>query len=124
MLRNNSLVPVVTRASSDTVPEGDVISQSIDGGSKVEAGTEVTIVVSTGRGEPIPQKKTLTIDLPEHPDKASTVELKLSDGTVVWSQSVAAGVNSVTAEFSVTQSVTLELYIDGTFVRHIQVSYD
>lgn len=124
MLRNADLVPVVAYASSDTVAEGDVISQSIDGGTQVEAGTEVTITVSTGKSVPIPQVKTVTIELDDHPTQDCVVELRLADGSVYWSQTVAAGVNSVTAEFSIEESLTLELYVDGVFVRHIQVKYD
>ena len=38
----------VAEAASDTVPEGSVISQSPEGGVSVEAGSQVTITVSTG----------------------------------------------------------------------------
>ena len=41
-------VGVVTNASSDTVPVGNVISQNPSGGSNVTAGSAVDLVVSTG----------------------------------------------------------------------------
>ena len=42
------MVGVVTTANSDTVPAGDVISQDPAGGSSVDAGSAVNLVVSLG----------------------------------------------------------------------------
>lgn len=51
-LEEVGLAVVVEQASSDSVAEGDVISQSLAAGVSVEANTQVTIVVSTGPGAP------------------------------------------------------------------------
>lgn len=40
---------VIEEASSDTVAEGKVISQSISGGSTAAVGDEITLVISTGK---------------------------------------------------------------------------
>jgi YVTN family beta-propeller protein len=40
----------VTRQNSSTVPSGDVISQSPEGGAKVAGGTAVNLIVSSGSG--------------------------------------------------------------------------
>ena len=41
-------VGTVTRANSDTMPEGRVISQDPTGGSRVAGGTRVNLVISLG----------------------------------------------------------------------------
>ena len=49
LLKNAELVSgQVTKANSDTVPEGCIISQSINAGEQVELGSTVDYVVSTG----------------------------------------------------------------------------
>lgn len=40
--------PKITKASDDNVPAGNVISQSVEDGEKVDEGTQITIVISTG----------------------------------------------------------------------------
>jgi membrane peptidoglycan carboxypeptidase len=50
-LESAELTPVVQEASSDTVPEGRVISVDPGEGSEVPVGSEVTLVVSTGPEE-------------------------------------------------------------------------
>jgi serine/threonine-protein kinase len=49
MLGDAGLTYVRDYESSDSVPEGTVIRQDIDGGTMVEPGTKVTIVVSQGK---------------------------------------------------------------------------
>ncbi|HZJ48273.1 MAG TPA: PASTA domain-containing protein, partial [Acidimicrobiia bacterium] len=49
-ITKNGLVPAKTEAASDTVPAGIVISQDPIGGTTVELGSVVNIVVSTGTG--------------------------------------------------------------------------
>ena len=50
-LENAGLVVIIMETSSDDVEAGRVISQSIEGLSEVESGTEITLYVSTGPSE-------------------------------------------------------------------------
>lgn len=50
-LENAGLVVIIMETSSDDVEAGKVISQSIEGLSEVESGTEITLYVSTGPSE-------------------------------------------------------------------------
>lgn len=50
-LQDSGLIVVVMEENSDTVAPGTVISQSIEGLSEVESGTEITIYVSKGPAE-------------------------------------------------------------------------
>ena len=55
------VVASVTEEESSAVEEGHIISQSLAGGTEVEKGTEITLVVS--KGVPEPELKTVSIDI-------------------------------------------------------------
>ena len=60
LLEANDLKVVVEQKASNTVSRGAVISQSVKAGTKVAAGSKVTIVVSTGKDEQSTKEKTTT----------------------------------------------------------------
>ena len=53
-LQDAGFVAVLTQQPSSTVPAGEVISQNPKGGVVAQAGTSVTLVVSTGTASPSP----------------------------------------------------------------------
>lgn len=85
-LKAEGLVVSVQEAYSDTVPAGQVISQSIEAGKVVPAGTTVTITVSLGPEE---KKYSFNKTYPA-PEKAVSAEYTLTgiDGVVYDSGTV------------------------------------
>ncbi len=64
MLEKNSLKGrVVSRTSSDKISAGLVIEQNIVEGTRVDKGTNVDLVISTGKGKiPVPDVRNLTVE--------------------------------------------------------------
>lgn len=81
-------VTSVTTDYSDTVAEGKVISQSIAPGKYVDAGSDITLVISEGP-KTVYYKFSATIQLPDDSEEvaSASIVLKDSDGKVIeqWS---------------------------------------
>ncbi len=118
LLSEARLSYIFTNQNSATVPEGQIISQSVAKGQKVEQGTTVTLAVSTGTrtvpvtGVSLSQSK-LTMNINDSATLAATV--KPADATsaaVTWSSNnpgvaqVDAG-GRVTARGAGTATITV-----------------
>ncbi|MBO6148194.1 MAG: protein kinase [Lachnospiraceae bacterium] len=94
-LENQGFQMEVSEAESDTVPAGDVISQSPEGGDSAASGSTVAVVISTGAADAAPDRTVPNlVGLTEIEAKASLAASEISFGEVKEENSatVAAGV--------------------------------
>ncbi len=128
-ITNAKLNVNVSYTDSSFTTKGNVISQSINGGEKVDVQTEITIVVSTGAAEEgtgnevettekPPVTKTVIVDQTMIPSGYETVVVRVvtdSTGVVIYEQEV--GVNDFPINISVTgkgsESYTVFTKIEG-----------
>ena len=91
----NLTVGAVTQENSDTVPEGNVISQSPTGGTSVAAGSPVDLVVSDGPGtETVPD----VVGLPQASAEAAITGAGLTVGAVTTQSSGTVPVGDVISQ--------------------------
>ncbi len=80
MLAQNGLEPGgVTSEYDDTVPEGQIISQTPQPGESVDAGSSVDFVVSLGKKEVFYQLKDTAIRVKENDDNVISANIQLLD---------------------------------------------
>jgi serine/threonine protein kinase len=115
-LTDAGLVPSNTKASSDTVPEGRIVSVSPKAGTKVGKGQDVDVVVSAGKSATTVPSLT---NMAEADAKAALTARQLVYGTSTpaHSPSVAAGIvisSDPAANASARQGDTVNLVVsDG-----------
>jgi beta-lactam-binding protein with PASTA domain len=110
-------VGAITQENSDTVPAGNVISQSPTGGTSVAAGSPVDLVVSEGPAVPL----TVTSISPNSTGLATTLDATISgtgfanDAQVSFTNGTgpAPRVTSLTFVDSTTLSVTIQIRSGG-----------
>ena len=80
MLAQNGLEPGgVTSEYDDTIPEGQIISQTPQPGESVDAGSSVDFVVSLGKKEVFYQLKDTAIRVKENDDNVISANIQLLD---------------------------------------------
>ena len=128
-----SKVKIVERYD-DSVPSGQILSQSVPSGSSLEKGETLVITVSTDKKPDEPEKepeekedkpteetpqqayrKRLTVYGPTDKDSA-LVEVKVN-GKTIKSAQLSKGASDVVTIQSTLPSVTAEIYHDGTLVH-------
>ncbi len=111
----NLKVGTVTPTYSDTVPEGEVISQSPEAYSTISEGSTVNLVVSMGPEiveEDIITTKTVQVNMPT--DGAIVhVQVTMGDKSVYSGDVDTAMNNAIYFEVSGTGSQTMSIYFDG-----------
>lgn len=100
MMENKGLVVKYDTGTSDNVAIGEVMAQSIAGGTEVPQGTEITLTINTPEATTAPE--------------ATTTPAPSTDGSGTWScnQSVAAPSNYENGEVK----LVLEQTVDGSAV--------
>ena len=105
-----------TEAASDTVAEGKVISQSPDAGTSAGSGSDVTVVISTGKAAASKTVPNL-VGLTEIAAKAALAATDISFGEVTeeYSSTIAAGI-------VISQTPTSGTTVDGNTTVSFVVS--
>ncbi len=105
-----------TEAASDTVAEGKVISQSPDAGTSADSGSDITVVISTGKAAASKTVPNL-VGLTEIAAKAALAATDISFGEVTeeYSSTVAAGI-------VISQTPTSGTTVDGNTTVSFVVS--
>lgn len=124
----------VSKAFSDDVAEGKVISQQYDAGTKLESGTTVNIVISKGAKPAAttqaPAKTyTGTVTIPESMNpfedgETGRITIKVEDGTVLDDGTMSSA--NFPSNYDVTSttpgSKTVYIYLDGEQIGSVDVN--
>lgn len=127
-------IGTVSKAYSDDVPKGDVISQQYGEGTKLESGTTVNIVISKG---PKPAASTQTptktysgtVTIPESMNpfaegETGRITIKVEDGTVLDDGTMSSA--NFPSNYDVTSttpgSKTVYIYLDGEQIGSVDVN--
>ncbi len=105
-----------TEAASDTVAEGKVISQSPDAGTSADSGSDVSVVISTGKAA-VSKTVPNLVGLTEIAAKAALAATDISFGEVTeeYSSTIAAGI-------VISQTPTSGTTVDGNTTVSFVVS--
>ena len=114
------MIPSVSeRASSET--KGKVIEQSIAEGTKVERGTQIDIVVSTG--EAAKKQITAQVSLPQDGEKESVTVRVEQNGSVVYQQPHQVSEGTINIPITGTGPDQIDIYIDDQLAYSWQENY-
>lgn len=123
ILTNANLTVRVEREESRDVPRGEVIRQSPEEHSQLPEGSQVTIVVSSGRGSGT-ASVSLMVVLPDWDDEVTmTAEM---DGDVIQEEDLVPsdeGVWRVSCEGE-EGTAEVEIYLDGDLYQAYEVDFD
>ncbi len=115
-LNNVVWVPVESE-----LPEGTIVSQSIEAGTRIDVTTLITVEYSNGVAPAV----TLThvfADLPQR-DAAYTISILYDGGSVVVDHWIQPGETSYTAELTGKGTVSYDIYVDGAYYTTVTVVF-
>ncbi len=119
-LTSLGMIPSVTeRASSAT--KGNVIEQSIDEGTKVERGTQIKLVVSTG--EAAKKQITAQVSLPQGGEKDTVTVRVEQNGSVIYQQPHNVTEGTINVPITGTGPDQIDIYIDDQLLYSWQEDY-
>ena len=103
---------IKTKDVESDAPAGTVLDQDIAAGTEVEAGTTITLSVSTGPREPQVVAVTRSYDLPEGEGTVHVI-IKVG-GEVQFDSSVDKALGEVTCTLKASGTQQVDVYFDGT----------
>ena len=133
IVQHGLAVGQVNEETSEEIPEGLVMRQSVPAGDDVEQGTSIWLTVSTGKPkteepvEPVPEEGVfpLAISLPQDRDKVSIViqRIALDGREVVYSEEVGTSEGSIIVNVKGTGTGIYEIYIDNELYDRVEIKF-